>query len=416
MRANLFGLTLVVILTSQTCQSLKTETSEERRAKLLPIFQVIRFPNDGCTGANRNGTCYTSEECSSKGGTQDGSCASGFGVCCVFTVSCGTTIRDNCSYLVQSALTTGLTIPCKYSVCRVGSNVCRIRYDFTIFALTGPAVGTTVATGTGGGVNAVGSIGQCVDDSFVVAAPGGPGSPLICGSNSGYHMILDASSECQTATFTINGNTGTTRSWDVKVTQYACGDLDSSGPPGCLQYYKETYGTIENFNFPTATTSLTSGITHLARQNYQVCIRRGINFCYICYTPNITPTTAIILQQSFGVSTGPSGAAIAAQSATGTACTTDFVTIPNGQTATIAAISTAIAVGIDRFCGRFFNVISGTIVSSTVCSRVIPFTIGFVADDTEVLGTPAANAAANEQTEDPGGIVGFQLMYFQQPC
>jgi len=103
--------------------------------------------------------------------------------------------------------------------------------------------------------------------------------------------------------------------------------LDSSGPPGCLQYYKETYGTIENFNFPTATTSLTSGITHLARQNYQVCIRRGINFCYICYTPNITPTTAIILQQSFGVSTGPSGAAIAAQSATGTACTTDFVTV-----------------------------------------------------------------------------------------
>ena len=57
-----------------------------------------------------------------------------------------------------------------------------------------------------------------------------------------------------------------------------------------------------SFNFPTATTSLTSGVTHLARQNYQVCIRRGINFCYICYTPNITPTTAIILQQSFGVS------------------------------------------------------------------------------------------------------------------
>ena len=68
-------------------------------------------------------------------------------------------------------------------MCRVGSNVCRIRYDFTvkrnakfqflpkkrrlehmyshficfslqIFALTGPAVGTTVVTGTGGGVNA----------------------------------------------------------------------------------------------------------------------------------------------------------------------------------------------------------------------------------------------------------------------
>ena len=62
-----------------------------------------------------------------------------------------------------------------------------------------------------------------------------------------YIVILDASAECQTATFSVNGNTGTTRSWDVKVTQYACGDMDSSGPPGCLQYYKETYGTLQKY-------------------------------------------------------------------------------------------------------------------------------------------------------------------------
>ena len=58
-------------------------------------------------------------------------------------------------------------------------------------------------------------------------------------------MIVDVDDDCQIATFTVNGNTGTTRSWDIKVTQYACGDLDSSGPPGCLQYYTETFGTIE---------------------------------------------------------------------------------------------------------------------------------------------------------------------------
>ena len=57
-----------------------------------------------------------------------------------------------------------------------------------------------------------------------------------------------------------------------------------------------------SFNFPTASTTLTAAVTHLARQNYQICIRRGINFCYICYTPNITPTTAVITQQSFGLS------------------------------------------------------------------------------------------------------------------
>ena len=56
-----------------------------------------------------------------------------------------------------------------------------------IFTLTGPAVGTTVATGTGGGVASAGSIGHCVDDTFVVTSSGTWGSPVICGSNSGYH-------------------------------------------------------------------------------------------------------------------------------------------------------------------------------------------------------------------------------------
>ena len=42
-----------------------------------------RFPNAPCGGStSKNGTCYTTEECSSKGGTNEGSCASGYGVCC----------------------------------------------------------------------------------------------------------------------------------------------------------------------------------------------------------------------------------------------------------------------------------------------------------------------------------------------
>ncbi len=56
--------------------------------RLLPVrpvnvFQVISFPNDACDGGSRNGTCYTEAECDSRGGTNAGSCASGFGVCCV---------------------------------------------------------------------------------------------------------------------------------------------------------------------------------------------------------------------------------------------------------------------------------------------------------------------------------------------
>ena len=33
----------------------------------------------------------------------------------------------------------------------------------------------------------VGAIGQCVDDMFVITSPGTFGSPVICGTNSGYH-------------------------------------------------------------------------------------------------------------------------------------------------------------------------------------------------------------------------------------
>merc|ERR1711881_240273 len=66
-------------------ENISPETT--RDGKILPIFQVVKFPNDVCTGSSRNGTCYTSEECSSKGGSNEGSCASGFGVCCVFALS-----------------------------------------------------------------------------------------------------------------------------------------------------------------------------------------------------------------------------------------------------------------------------------------------------------------------------------------
>ena len=42
------------------------------------------FQNSVCnTEAAMNGTCYTAEECSDRDGVADGSCADGYGVCCV---------------------------------------------------------------------------------------------------------------------------------------------------------------------------------------------------------------------------------------------------------------------------------------------------------------------------------------------
>ncbi len=41
------------------------------------------FANDPCVGSTKNGTCYTAEECSDRSGVNSGSCAGGYGVCCV---------------------------------------------------------------------------------------------------------------------------------------------------------------------------------------------------------------------------------------------------------------------------------------------------------------------------------------------
>ena len=71
------------------------------------LFSIVRFKNDACSASSdarfglisaknkcwffkknlsTNGTCFTSSQCSSKGGSADGNCAVGFGVCCKFIV------------------------------------------------------------------------------------------------------------------------------------------------------------------------------------------------------------------------------------------------------------------------------------------------------------------------------------------
>merc|ERR1711899_555443 len=228
-------LLLVVSVSSTTVEEAQLEDGQDREAKILPIFQVVKFPNDVCAGSSRNGTCYTAEECSSKSGTNDGSCASGFGVCCTFALSCGDSSSEDQTYLVQSSVTS-LTSPCTYTICKCSTNICRIRFDFTTFVL-----GTAV--------------GDCTTDQFSITSPGNQGTPIICGTNGGYHMIVDASSDCSQATFNIGALTTTSRKWTIRVTQYACGDYDMSGWPGCLQYYTSTASTIQNFGFPSSATT-----------------------------------------------------------------------------------------------------------------------------------------------------------------
>jgi len=396
------------------------EIGEHRDSKVLPIFQVVKFPNDVCTGSSRNGTCYTSEECSTKGGTNDGSCASGFGVCCVFSLSCGDTSSENQTYLVQSS-TTSLTSPCTYTICKCSTTICRIRFDFSTFVLASAVAGTTVAATEAASTTNGAAVGDCMTDQFHISGSTS-GSPTICGTNGGYHMILDASDSCHKVNFNIGALTTTTRKWDIRITQYACGDYDSAGPPNCLQYYTATAGNIQNFGWPTTAATVTAGVTHLSNQKYDICVRRGAGYCFICYSAAIDPAAAAaaaINQASFGLSVGTIADAAGANQDTD--CTADFLVIPYGNTKDIAAITTPEdqdpAVRHHRYCGRFLASIDDTIASATICTRRAPFTVGVNIDSNEQTGADGTEMAqTNEASLFPGGIVGFQLTYFQVAC
>jgi len=398
---------LVLLATLATCCM--------ARDKRIGLFNVVSFPNDVCVGTgSRNGTCYTAEECSNRDGTEAGTCADGFGVCCVISIACGASSSDNCTYLEQTASTT-LSGECSYTICPASTSITRIRLDFSTFVIAGPSTATTTDP-----VTVAASIGACQSDTFVVSGVG-KASPTICGTNSGQHMIVDTDgSQCVTAAFMFGGDSSS-RSYTIHVTQYDQTN-EMGGPAGCLQFFSTNTGTISTFNWESTASF------HLQNQDYSVCIRRNKDFCVICYgatTTYIATTTT----NSFGLSVGTAVALADAQVDTG--CSSDYILIPNGQMVATpgpasgtAPNSAVTAAGADRFCGRLLGTQAGA-ASMTICSSVTPFRLGVVTDGNEVHGaivhvmaslSELSGMDANNAAMGAYGTQGFSIGYSQVAC
>merc|ERR1719230_757717 len=385
-----------------------------------------------------NGTCYTAEECASRDGVASGSCAEGYGVCCIITVSCGGSTSENCTYLSQAASTTpntdsdDLNQQCSYSICPRTSTVNRIRLDLMMFMIA-PPYAPTLDGNAGGAQDAQRAVGQCTGDTFQAG-----NSPVICGANDGQHMIVDSDgSSCVTALFTFGAGT-VNRRYTIHVIQYESTN-EMGGPPGCLQFFTGATGMVQTFNWQTATTSV-----HLASQSYDVCVRKMIGMCVICWSPETTGTKGTTTG-SFGVNNGEKSMDTMPMSATGADCpraiavedSNDFIIIPSGKepganneevlpggelnTNTIVED----AIGEDIFCGRYLSVdANGATADGSVCSRVTPFKLGVRFDDQEA----AAAAVGDEQEHEteasgtaaavtnPLGTSGFSLGFRQFAC
>ena len=83
-----------------------------------------------------------------------------------------------------------------------------------------------------------------VDKLLLVGVPGFTPPPVICGYNTGQHMWVPACPSCVTITIDIDtATTSTTRSWNIRVTQYECGNDNLIIPEeNCLQYHTAQTG------------------------------------------------------------------------------------------------------------------------------------------------------------------------------
>jgi len=375
---------------------LAEEQSLDRNGKVLPIFQVVRFPNDACiiSGGAKNGTCYTAEECSNKGGINGGTCASGFGVCCTFTLGCGSTSSENCTYFDSAGTPTAGA--CRATVCKCNSNICQFRLDFNQFTITGPSTVTTAVAPLLNGNNdpngaaSLAEATQCLTDIFTVSNQNT--LPVICGINNGQHVYFDADNDCHDLDFQLgefaNGVTSiATRQWSIKVSQYSC-DYTNLAPSGCDQYYygPEAANRVQSFNY--------DGGKHLANQRQTICVRRELGNCRICWYTDAATDVQIAKTANTGVADSKCcGYGTDGVKMTGPDC----IQIPG-------AILTTNVPAIVSQCGHKGLCTTAACVVGTVCSKTVPFQFTFNSDGYEWSANEAMAANAN---------TGFRVRYAQ---
>jgi len=436
-KISLTALILIVLCCNIQGEEISSEVQNERESK-LSVFQVVKFSNSICKGSSRNGTCYTAAECTNIGGSKDGTCADGFGVCCIVILTTSGSSSVNNTYIYKASGTTYTSGDHKYQICPCSDNICRIRFDLNTFTIASPntGFGTIYKAGDAAGypIGTAQAIGDCWIDTFFVNTPYGRSTPVICGVNSGQHMYVDtADGECVDVHYGIGGGTSSTRELDIRVSQFACGD-EMGGPAGCLQYYTSSSGKIRSFNFPDLTPGAAVGYkyVHLSRQHYKACIRKASAMTFICYgmctsiagTAIATAGVAVITQPSFGLSISP---ADGSQSAVGSACTSDYITIPQAVTKANAAILSTNTVMVaettstaTRFCGRYLNTSATIYAAVSICSLAVPFELAVDFNDDEFCSNKASGvkcefySGKSTSTTGGGGILGFSLCYAQK--
>ncbi|XP_015836244.2 uncharacterized protein LOC658432 [Tribolium castaneum] len=370
--------------------------------KFLSLFQIVQFENSECqsssTFGDYLGTCYHETECSALNGTNLGDCADGYGVCCVFRNTCGTSSNRNCTYfespgypdydppgsmvLPPSSSTmpppitpdprfpiTGgttrqsdTTMECTINIYKLSDNVQQMRLDFIDLELRGPVNGT------------------CSTESLVIQGQNINTVPEICGYNTGQHVYVDVSTLTGPLQLSVLSSTGERKRYNIRICQIA---NDCSQSSNCLQYYTGVTGMISSFNYDQAAINNRSQPGYFNNLNYAICIRKEAGFCSITYTnmPNGLeyPFQLVNLNEA-GESTVPAGQAGA-----------EIFNCPDDY----------IIIGGTRLCGDKFN--DGALIED--------FTM-----NAPVTDSSAGPIVIPVRTDGSVTGRGFKLFYTQNRC
>merc|ERR1712102_114489 len=214
------------------------------------------------------GTCLTSSECTNRAGASSGTCAAGFGVCCVVSTStCGASVSSNVTYIrnpgYPSVYTPTSAGTCSFTINKESDDICQLRLDFQTLS------GYTVTTA-----------GACTA-SFEAPGQTGKNPPAICGTNTDYHMYVEfgaTATDTASVTFTY-GSTTTAKTYNVLLRQISC-TATWRAPTDCTQYFTGVSGSVKSYNF--------AGGQLLNSQYYTNCIRTEKGYCAIMYKESST--------------------------------------------------------------------------------------------------------------------------------
>ncbi|KAI5645999.1 hypothetical protein NE865_01892 [Phthorimaea operculella] len=251
-------------------QKKQLDSNQTIQKRFLEVFEVVEFDHVACVSSSGlEGTCLPEFDCQSSGGAPMGTCADGYGTCCVIQFTCDDTSAAPAGWFVNPGFPAPSSerLSCVFTLHKASPEIQQIRLDFNNFELLAPTAGT------------------CEQDQFMITGQNVNNVlPILCGVNTGQHVYIEVGEVDGPITFSIQTVSSDSRLFAIKITQLTASD-ELAAPAGCLQYFRGPQGYLESFNYrDKSDIAIARTPSYLNNLNYAMCIERAPETCSVTYT------------------------------------------------------------------------------------------------------------------------------------